>query len=63
MEIEIKKVINDITEHLHLLSRVDSTVKRISKILNIPTSAVYVKSADFSKDGDHIESNAKIIIL
>lgn len=63
MEIEIKKVIDDISEHIKLIQRAESTTKRISKVCNIPDYVVYIKSADFEKDYNHTESHVKIIIL
>lgn len=63
MEIEIKKVIDDISEHVKLIQRAESTTKRISKVCNIPDYVVYIKSADFEKDYNHTESHVKIVIL
>lgn len=63
MEIELKKVIPNITEHLYLLNNVQSTVRRIAKIYGLPDSAIYISEADYSKDGSHIESHVKIKIL
>jgi hypothetical protein len=40
MEIEIKKVIDDISEHVKLIQRAESTTKRISKVCNIPDYVV-----------------------
>lgn len=63
MEIEIKKVISDISDHVKLIQRAESTTKRIAKVCDIPEHVVYIKSADFQDDYNHTESHVKIIIL
>lgn len=62
MEVEIKKISN-ISEHISLLNSIQTTIKRIIKIYNLPNSSVYIKEAEFSKDGLHNESHVKIILL
>ena len=64
MEIELKKVVSDITDHINLLGSVSSTVKRIAKIYGFPDGIVYISESDYSDDGgSHIESHVKIKIL